>query len=378
MYTNMTQKGLWRAITYSSICLTALLLVIFTPNITDALSVTNNAPIITSNPTLVVTTDQTYQYTITATDIDNDAVSFRLTNSPDGFTLDGDSMSWQPNKVGIYNVVVEVTDQNNGYDNQAWQITVEAGEATSIVVTPNNKPTNINLGSSQQFTAIAYDADGNIITDAEFKWLSDNQFTSVDTNGLVTTKNPGIGFVTASIGNIESTPGILVHDNEINLLAETTEEPVEEVTETVDEEEVVAEDLPNTEETNDEESSSENSEEAELMTLESNDDENNDEEEEDEPCINIAHGLTFTLLIIYAIVLAIYFMYEKKHKSTSWWVFPLLVTFIGLIIYYRYFCEQTYLWWPWILVVIGILTTGYYKGRTSTPTEDNPGNELPF
>ncbi len=373
----MTQKALRRAFIYSSICLTAILLVVFTPNITSAQTI-NHAPVITSNPTLVVTTDQTYQYSLTATDSDDDDISFKLTNSPTGVTLVDNTITWEPNIVGMYNIVVEANDDNNGYDNQVWQINVKAGIATSIVVTPNNKPTNINIGGTQQFTAVAFDAAGNTVTDAEFKWITDGVYTSVNTSGLVAANSAGIGYVTASIGDIEMSPGIIVHKNTITLLADP-------IIPTEDEEELVdtEEDLTETNEDINEETLNEDVEKAELMTLESNkEEENNNEEgnnkEEDEECINIAHGLTFTLLIIYALILAIYFIYEKKHKSPNWWIFPLLITFIGLIVYYRYFCAQTYLWWPWILVVIGILTTGYYKGRSSTPTEDNPGNELPF
>lgn len=372
----MTQKALWRAFKYSSICLTAILLVLFTPNITNAL-VANNAPVISSNPTLVVTTDQTYQYSLLATDSDNNTISFKLTNSPVGATLNGDTISWSPKITGMYNMVVEASDGNNGYDNQVWQISVTAGEAASIVVTPNNKPTNINIGGAQQFTAIAFDAAGNTVTDAKFKWITDGIYTSVNTSGLVTAESAGIGYITASIGDIEASPGIVVHDNTISLIAEPTT-LIEDEEEKVEE---VIEDLPEETENINEESLNDDTEEAELMTLESNEeanDNNEDENKEDEECINIVHGLTFTFLIIYTLILAIYFIYEKKHKSTNWWIFPLLVTFIGLIVYYRYFCPQTYLWWPWILVVIGILTTGYYKGRSSTPTEDNPGNELPF
>ena len=72
-----------------------------------------------------------------------------------------------------------------------------------------------------------------------------------------------------------------------------------------------------------------------------------------------------------------YFKYEKKQKTGGWWIAPVLLTVIGLVIYYKYVCAGTYAWWPWILLLIGVIITMNYKMKMKTPSEDSQ-NELPF
>jgi len=175
----------------------------------------------------------------------------------------------------------------------------------------------------------------------------------------VTAVTEGIGYVKANIGDIQSAPGILVEAKPV------TDEVIENTNNETDNN------------TNQKITDEENVETAELFTA-MDDNKKESEDEAEEVCEkNINHTMSFVLLILYAIILIIYFLYEKKHKSSSWWIFPLLISFIGLIVYYRYFCPQTYLWWPWVMVIIGVIVTGYYKGRTDNE-DDISKNELPF
>lgn len=352
----------WRVFKLTGISLTAVFLMAISFIFASGANAQNNPPVISSEPTLVVTTDQTYSYTINTTDIDNDVVSYTLTTAPNGMTLDGNVITWSPITTGLHNVVVQVVDTYNGFDSQAWQIDVKAGDVRSIVVTPNDKPTIMEQDKTAQFTAMAYDNYGNLIEGVDFSWTADNEFVTVDDNGLVTAVEVGTGFVKANIGDIQAAPGIVVQ----------SAAPIDEIVNTNADET----NTNNSEVTNSDGEVSSELDGVELLSS-VNDDENADGDEEKVCEENINHSLTFILLIIYAAILVIYFLYEKKHKSSSWWIFPLLITFIGLIIYYRYFCPQTYLWWPWVMVIIGVIITGYYKGRTDKE-DDISKNELPF
>ena len=361
----MSNIRYWRVFKLTGISLAAIFIVAISFIFANGAKAQNNPPIISSEPTLVVTTDQTYSYTINSTDIDNDELSYALTTAPDGMTLNGNMISWSPITAGLHNVVIQVADTNNGFNSQSWQVDVKAGDVRSIVVTPNDRPTIMEQDKTAQFTAKAYDNFGNLIEGAVFSWTADSEFTTVDSNGLVTAVELGTGYVKANIGDIQSAPGIIVQKAP----------PTDEVVETTTDEETTTTD--DSEETNTTEELSSNLDDVELLTS-VDDEEADDSDNEEEACEeNVNHSLTFILLIIYVAILAIYFMYEKKHKSSSWWIFPLLITFIGLIIYYRYFCPQTYLWWPWVMVIIGVIITGYYKGRTEKE-DDVEKNELPF
>jgi len=369
-----------RDMSYGWLIIAVVLFIGFLPLQIKAQISINHAPLINSQPTLVVTTDQEYQYKINITDSDGDETVVSLSTAPANMELENDTISWQPTKVGTYNAVIEVSDQNGGYDSQAWQITVNAGAVASLVVTPNDKPTIVNLGNNQQFSVIASDQHGNEISDAEISWTTDEEFSSINQQGVFTAKKGGITFTAAKSGEVETSVGVVVKDIRSTLVTENTAS--EEPTDAADEETSTAEETTTEEATTIKDTDTEEEETAtdEIIMGEETataTEEATTEEEEEGPCTNMAHWLTFLILIIYAVLMVIFYRYEKKHKSGSWWIFPFLLTFIGLIIYYKNFCAQTYLWWPWVLVGIGVIITLYYKGR-GKKTSDDSQTELPF
>ncbi|WP_273149961.1 Ig-like domain-containing protein, partial [Methylophaga thiooxydans] len=80
-----------------------------TVNVT--VNATNDAPTITSDAVTTATEDEAYSYSATATDIDGDTLTWSLTQSPEGMTIDANSgaISWTPaNGVTSANVTVQV------------------------------------------------------------------------------------------------------------------------------------------------------------------------------------------------------------------------------------------------------------------------------
>jgi hypothetical protein len=88
----------------------------------------NNVPVITSSAPTSATEGQLYSYQATASDADGDPLSWALTTSPTGMTVNASGLvQWTPTtaQVGSHDVTLQVTD---GIDNaqQSWTINVAA------------------------------------------------------------------------------------------------------------------------------------------------------------------------------------------------------------------------------------------------------------
>lgn len=337
----------------------------------------NNPPQITSEPGTFISAGQTYTYEIIATDKDGDTLAFSTTAKPNGMGLDENTLQWQPTVVGTFNVIVEVNDGNEGFDSQAWQITVAPGAVASVTISPNDRPTIVTIGQTQQFTAIAYDTYGNELTDATVTWSTDESYGNIDENGLFTPSHGGIGFAAAAIGDVSASNGLVVKDNRIehvDPIVVEPEAPTEDTTEV--EEETTDTNTNETAQAEEDVETEQNTEESALVSVDSESD-GSENKEEDEECTNWPHWLIWLMLVGYTAILVGYFLYEKKRPTSVWWIFPLLLTTIGLISFYKYVCPETYLWWPWLFVVIGIFTTLFLKGKSKKDPDDSQ-TELPF
>lgn len=76
--------------------------------------VTNNPPVITSDPPGTSVVGEQYSYRVTAQDVENDVLSYSLETAPIGMTIDAAQglISWTPNatQVGVHAVTVAVSD----------------------------------------------------------------------------------------------------------------------------------------------------------------------------------------------------------------------------------------------------------------------------
>ncbi|HEX8710071.1 MAG TPA: Calx-beta domain-containing protein, partial [Pyrinomonadaceae bacterium] len=77
-----------------------------------------------------------------------------------------------------------------------------------IEITPTEA--TINVGAQQQFTARAYDANGQLLTGVLFQWQSSNPaVATVDQNGLATGVSAGTTQIRASARGVQSGPALL-------------------------------------------------------------------------------------------------------------------------------------------------------------------------
>ncbi|MBN1521444.1 MAG: putative Ig domain-containing protein, partial [Candidatus Aureabacteria bacterium] len=88
----------------------------------------NHAPDIITLPNTSALADHLFQYDVDAIDLNGDTLSFSLTTSPSGMTIDSNTglISWMPSAtdVGANPVTVSVSDGKGGLDTQSFSIEV--------------------------------------------------------------------------------------------------------------------------------------------------------------------------------------------------------------------------------------------------------------
>ena len=94
---------------------------------------TNNTPTINSIPLTSSLVDALYTYNVEATDTDGDTLTYSLTSSPTGMTIDSSTgvISWTPNAEGDYSVILKVSD-GELFNTQSFTITISVTGITTL------------------------------------------------------------------------------------------------------------------------------------------------------------------------------------------------------------------------------------------------------
>jgi len=115
----------------------------------------NSSPVIESDPVTTAKEGAVYTYDIEATDPNEDTLTYSLTISPTGMTINSTTgvITWTPTEaqVGENEVVVEVSDGSKS-TTQSFTVTVDEALLTSIVVLPTS--VEIAAGSSKTITSV--------------------------------------------------------------------------------------------------------------------------------------------------------------------------------------------------------------------------------
>ncbi|MEO0804185.1 MAG: putative Ig domain-containing protein, partial [Cyanobacteria bacterium J06642_2] len=106
--------------------------------VTDAAM--NQAPTITSVPDFVATSGQPYEYVVTATDPENEAIAYELLDAPAGMTIDAATglVQWTPDAAlsGTVFATVVATDARGAAASQRFGISVAPNDAPAILSSP--------------------------------------------------------------------------------------------------------------------------------------------------------------------------------------------------------------------------------------------------
>ena len=164
-----------------------------TVNVT--VNATNDAPTITSDAVTTATEDEAYSYSATATDIDGDTLTWSLTQSPEGMTIDANSgvINWTPaNGVTSVDVIVQVADAEANAT-QSFTVTV-GGVNDAPSITETSAVITTDEDTSGTVTLNATDIDGDTIT-----WAVD----SAAANGVATVSGTGLSQVVSYAPNAD-------------------------------------------------------------------------------------------------------------------------------------------------------------------------------
>ncbi|WP_287603400.1 ImpA family metalloprotease [Thiothrix sp.] len=137
-------------------------------DITYTASVPNSAPTINGTPATTVNVGESYSFTPTASDVDNDIKTFNIINKPTWATFDTDTGALSGTPAGTdvgtsAGIVISVTDgKSTPVSLAAFNIEViQPNRAPTLEGTP---ATAVNVGESYSFTPTASDADNDTLT----------------------------------------------------------------------------------------------------------------------------------------------------------------------------------------------------------------------
>ncbi len=106
--------------------------------------------------------------------------------------------------IGEGSGTANITAALSGVTSPSLKLTVKA--VSSILITPAASPRNLDIGATQQFTAIATYSDGaSADISSQVAWLSSNtQVATIYANGLATGIAAGSAGITATLGGVTS------------------------------------------------------------------------------------------------------------------------------------------------------------------------------
>jgi hypothetical protein len=162
----------------------------------------NSSPVIESDPVTTAKEGAVYTYDVEATDPNEDTLTYSLTISPTGMTINSTTgvITWTPTEgqVGENGVVVEVSDGSKSAT-QSFTITVDETLLTSIVVLPSSM--SLEIDSSGTITSVTAHYDNGTsasIALSACTYGSNNTDVTV-ANGVITVSSSCTAGTTATI-----------------------------------------------------------------------------------------------------------------------------------------------------------------------------------
>src|SRR5665648_46984 len=151
----------------------------------DFLPFFNRAPIIISEPIVTATEDQLYSYQLEAKDPDGDSITYLLTLSPEGVSINSENglITWTPTneQVGINLVEVEISD---GKKSITQSFEIEVINVNNLPQIFSYSPDSLNVvvdeGESKKFEVQANDMDSE--TTFSFRWFLNGELV-LDSTG---------------------------------------------------------------------------------------------------------------------------------------------------------------------------------------------------
>ncbi|HEV3341679.1 MAG TPA: putative Ig domain-containing protein, partial [Pirellulales bacterium] len=157
-----------------------------TQSYTVAVRAINVPPLITSTPPTQAAVGQNYTYTVQASDVDGDVLTYSLTAAPGGMTINASSglIRWNPtpSQTGTQNVTVVVDDGQGGTATQTWSVVVATAPVNQAPVITSTAPLAPASGQPYKYQVLATDPDGDSVT---FSLPVSPAGMTIDASGLI-------------------------------------------------------------------------------------------------------------------------------------------------------------------------------------------------
>jgi len=128
----------------------------------------NRPPVLNAIGTKNVNESELLEFTITAGDLDGDALTYTASNLPTGasFNATQQSFSWTPGygASGNYNVTFTVTDNGSPAQSDSEDVTITVGDVNRPPVLNSIGAKTVNENESLEFTITASDPDADTLT----------------------------------------------------------------------------------------------------------------------------------------------------------------------------------------------------------------------
>lgn len=229
---------------------------------------------------------------------------------------------------------------------------ITPGMLKTLTIEPGTALTT-DPGDEVNYVAKGLDAKGNQVT-ANVEWKTSNDKVAKITNtGKLKSEKSGQTNVIAEADGVQAVVTVLVNGettatNQTNDIVSVEKSNQSEKNPRVAAEEV--EKVPVQEQENSSAEKTENSE-----------------------CKNIAHPWVIILILLQVVALTAYFTWQLKKPMRLWWIAPVVLTAVLLIIYSQLFCNNTYLWWPWTVLGISVIFISVYYQRLGLHDGAPPG-----
>ena len=160
----------------------------------------NNPPVITSTPVTMVNEKTQYTYDVEATDADNDALSFSLTETPNFLSIDSSTglitgTAPEVSADTMFDITVKVSDSKGGSDTQSYVLTVKNIKEPPKNNAPVAKDQSVTTKQDApvSFVLLATDSDGDDLTFSIVSNPSNGVFTGFNhlTGEVIYTPNKG-------------------------------------------------------------------------------------------------------------------------------------------------------------------------------------------
>ena len=123
----------------------------------------NGAPTINSRPASQVRAGAIYAYAVSATDPENEPLTYRLVSGPAAVTWNGNQLSWTTSAadVGVHELLIEVADTSGNVAQQSWQLEVIPASGNQPPVISSSPKVTAVAGGVYEYQVVASDRDGD-------------------------------------------------------------------------------------------------------------------------------------------------------------------------------------------------------------------------